>query len=57
MATIALGLTKPARKSGGDRYDGETEKGESINIYVPQSISRPDGGKPVDEIVLTIDVG
>jgi hypothetical protein len=57
MTTIALGLTKPAKSKGGDRYDGETEAGETINIYVPQSISRPDNGKPVDEIVLTLEVG
>ena len=57
MTTIALGLTKPAKSKGGDRYDGETEAGETINIYVPQSISRPDNTKPVDEIVLTLEVG
>jgi hypothetical protein len=46
--TFTLTLDKPARKSGGDRY--ATADG-NFSIYVPQSISRPNG-----QLVQTIDI-
>jgi len=39
-------LKRPARKSGGDRY--ESPNGEFV-IYIPQYISRPEG-VPLDPI-------
>jgi len=48
---IKLTLENAARKSGGDKYEGlfihESGATASIQPYVPQLISRPDGGKPV----------
>ena len=56
---IEMKLTKPARSKGGDRYDGMTSDEESINIYVPQSISRPEHrrGDPIVNLKLTISEG
>ncbi len=48
-----LKLTRPAKKSGGDRYEGELE-GSPITFYVPQSISRPDDKEPRKEVTLTL---
>ena len=54
---IKLKLLKPARKSGGDRYEGKTSTtGEILSIYFPQSISRLNKGVPAPEIDITIDV-
>jgi len=36
---IKMTLERPARKSGGDRYEG-THEGEKLTLYFPQSISR-----------------
>ena len=44
-------LTRPARKSGGDRY--ETGDG-MIVFYLPQEHSR-ESGKPIEKIKLTIE--
>jgi len=41
-------LTRPAKKSGGDRY----ESGD-WTIYFPQAVSRPKG-TPVHQIEITI---
>lgn len=52
MTTIKLKLTKPAKKSGGDRYEC-THDGETIVFYFPQTISR-ENDKPVDTLTVTI---
>lgn len=49
---IAVSLARPARKSGGDRYEGMFEDGSQFTIYVPQQISRPEG-LPVAKIQVT----
>ena len=41
-SSFKLKLTRPARKAGGDRYEG-IHGVENVTIYVPQSISRPKG--------------
>ncbi len=46
-------LTKPARKSGGDRYEAVDG---SLTIYIPQDISRPEGA-PVMNIKITFELG
>ena len=48
-----LKLAKEAKKSGADRY--ASEEIENLNIYVPQSISRPNG-KPLESITINIEV-
>lgn len=54
---IKLKLLKPARKSGGDRYEGKTPTtGEILSIYFPQSISRATTGVPAPEIEITLNV-
>jgi len=45
-------LERPAKKSGGDRYQNVAE---SFQIYIPQEISRPNG-VPVQQITLTFTV-
>lgn len=41
---VMMELTRPARKSGGDRYEGKIEgTDEILTIYFPQSISRKKG--------------
>jgi len=56
---IKLTLENAARKSGGDKYEGlfihESGATASIQPYVPQLISRPDGGKPVPVMNLTLE--
>ena len=40
---LTFGMTRPARKKGGDRYEATLQDGEVMVIYVPQIISRPEG--------------
>jgi hypothetical protein len=51
---IVFKLERPARKSGGDRYESQGVIAD-YQIYVPQQISRPAGGKPVNLITLTFE--
>jgi hypothetical protein len=44
---FVLELKRPARKSGGDRYECA-----DLTIYVPQDISRPNGRVPVKNITV-----
>ena len=46
-------LTRPARKSGGDRYEAQLG-GDTMVIYVPQVISRPEG-QPLEKIKVTFE--
>ncbi len=50
-------LTRPARSSGGDRYEhGKKGDDDFMAQYYPQSISRPDvDGTPVERLRVTID--
>jgi hypothetical protein len=50
---ITFKLERPARKSGGDRYESQGVIAD-YQIYVPQQISRPNG-KPVNLITLTFE--
>lgn len=56
MAKINLELVQAARKSGGDKYEGDV-KGETrpFSIYVPQVISRANGPTPAEKITVTIE--
>lgn len=54
MVKVEMFLVKPAKKKGGDRYEGIV-KDENLVVYIPQSISRPKGA-PRQKIVLTFDV-
>ena len=51
---IKLQLKKPARGSGGDRYEGEYE-GKKITLYFPQNISRPYSTVPANQLMLSVD--
>ncbi len=51
MISFTFHLTKPARKTGGDRYECD---GSDWTIYVPQEISRPKGA-PVQTLKITVD--
>lgn len=55
---IKLTLINPARKSGGDKYEGEIE-GQDFKPYlhyIPQSISRDTpNGQPAKEIMCTLE--
>ena len=46
-------LRRPARKSGGDRYETADS---SFITYIPQDISRPNG-QPLETITLTFEGG
>jgi len=49
-------LTRPAKKSGGDRYEyGVKGNRDFMTFYVPQEISRPEG-TPLKSITLTITI-
>ena len=52
---IILKLAQEAKKTGGDKYSGQTINNEDINIYFPQSITRPDGKKPIESFKLTLE--
>jgi len=46
-----LNLTRPAKSKGGDRYEAVLVEGENpLAIYLPQSITRPNGGPPLSKI-------
>ena len=52
---IKLTLVNPARKAGGDKYEGEME-GEDFFPYIPQDISRKTPDKsPAKEIMCTLE--
>jgi hypothetical protein len=53
MTKVKFHLTKPARKSGGDRYEG-THKSEDFVIYIPQTISRPKGA-PIQNLEVSFN--
>lgn len=47
-------LKKAAKSGGGDRYTG-TLAGESLDIYIPQVVSRPENASsPLDSLTVTI---
>jgi hypothetical protein len=48
-------LSKQAKSTGGDKYDGKTPGGKPINIYLPQDISRATGFV-AQKITLNIEV-
>ena len=50
MKSITFKLIQEAKKSGGDKYEGEGE----FMIYIPQNISRPDG-KVVKKFKITFE--
>lgn len=55
--TIELELVKMARKSGGDRYEGEFQGNDYVQ-YIPQNISRPNNRPeplPKAKITLVMD--
>lgn len=43
MTKVLFLLERRARKSGGDKYKAMLAIGEEMIIYIPQSISRPEG--------------
>ena len=49
---IVASLAKKAKKGGGDRYDSDDG---AFTPYVPQSVSRPNGGEPVKTMKFTIE--
>ena len=51
MAKFTFKLERPARKSGGDRY--ECEEDSNWKVYFPQKISRP--GTNLED-TLTVEV-
>jgi len=47
-------LVRPAKKSGGDRYEHGVEKTpEHMVLYLPQTYSRP-MGTPLPELTVTL---
>ena len=53
MTKITVRLEKAAKKGGGDKYTGKIEESD-FSIYIPQSISRSEGGEPKKEFTITI---
>lgn len=51
MIKFIFKIERPARKSGGDRY--ECDENEDWKVYFPQSISRPDGS-PVGILIVEV---
>lgn len=49
---VEVTLAKPAKKSGGDRY----ESTDGFVIYIPQGISRP-AGVPLRKLEITFKGG
>jgi len=44
VTKLTFKLTRPAKKSGGDRYEAKVEGEDNLMVvYVPQSISRAIG--------------
>jgi hypothetical protein len=54
MAKFTFNLERPARKSGGDRY--ECGEDPDWKVYFPQKISRPEG-QPIATLVVEISHG
>ena len=52
MTKVMFLLERQAKKSGGDRYKATLKNGEEFVIYIPQSISRPEG-YPLESIEVT----
>jgi len=54
---VILELKKPATGSGGDRYEGflPTEQ-KPWTVYIPQSITRGEGGAIAKKVQLTVQV-
>lgn len=49
-------LTRPAKRSGGDRYEAVVEgEDKPFVVYFPQKLSRPEGKLPYGEITVTLD--
>ena len=56
MTTINFKLEREAKKQGGDRYTGNVDGEERpMVVYIPQTISRPDGD-PIKTLAITFDV-
>ena len=51
---LELNVTQWDKKSGGDKYETTTEKGEPFVPYIPQSISRTNG-KKVKKFKVTLE--
>ena len=55
MTKLTFELVRPAKKSGGDRYEyGKKETNDLVVIYIPQFISRKKG-VPKQEMVIVFD--
>lgn len=53
--TLQLTLVQPARKSGGDKYETETEEAIApFHIYLPQAITRV-GGQPILNFTMILE--
>lgn len=50
--SVVVNLVRAAKKAGGDRYESK----DGFVIYIPQDISRPTGGIPLDSIKVTFEV-
>lgn len=49
-------LVRPAKKNGGDRYEhGKDGNEDFMVIYIPQFISRKEGGQPKQSIKVTFE--
>ena len=57
---VALRLERPAKKSGGDRYqainDQAPEGFKDFQVYLPQAVTRKNG-VPMPVIAITIHTG
>lgn len=53
MAKVSVDLIQPARKSGGDKYEGILA-GAKFTVYIPQVISRATTGYPADALEIEI---
>lgn len=49
---LVFTLEKKAKSGGGDKYVCETLP--EFNMYIPQSISRKENGKPCEKLQITI---
>ena len=57
VTKIEFKLERPARKSGGDRYEANVPGEEKpMVLYIPQVISRPEG-TPVLKLDVQITTG
>lgn len=52
---VEMELTKQAKSTGGDKYEGKTPYGKPINIYLPQDLSRSTGFV-AQKIKMTVEV-